>query len=243
MKLYYDLHIHSCLSPCGDKDMTPANIAGMAKLAGLSVVAISDHNTTRHCRAFSDCAKQYELLAVPAVEVTTKEEVHVLCLLPSLIAADDFDGYLYERLPDVKNRPDFFGEQLVMDCEDHLLAQEERLLTTATDISIYEIVALLEDYGGLAIPAHIDRTSNSVISNLGFVSKEMNFSVSEVTRRGNPVALGAENTALRGKPYITNSDAHYLTDIFDAAYYLEMESFTIQAALDAIKNGSGLMFF
>jgi len=223
--------------------MTPANIAGMAKLAGLSVVAVSDHNTTRHCRPFFDCAKRHGLLAVPAVEVTTKEEVHVLCLLPSLCAADDFDAYLYERLPDIKNRADFFGEQLVMDCDDHVMGQEERLLTAATEISIYEIVAVLESYGGLAIPAHIDRTSNSVISNLGFVSGEMNFSAAEVTRRGNPIALGAENTALRGKPYITNSDAHYLTDVLDAEYSLEISSFTVQAVIDAIKSGSGLARF
>ena len=240
MKLYYDLHLHSCLSPCGDKDMTPANIAGMAKLAGLSIVAVSDHNTTRNCRAFFECANKYELLAIPAMEVNTKEEVHVLCLLPSLAAAEDFDIFVSERLPAIKNRPDFFGDQIIMDSKDNVIGREERLLTSAADISIYEIVAVLGNYGGLAIPAHIDRSSNSVISNLGFVSKEMNFSVTEITRRGDPVALGADNAALRGKPYITNSDAHYLTDIFDAEYSLEIADFTIQSVLDAIKNGFGL---
>ena len=160
MNVYYDLHIHSCLSPCGDKDMTPANIAGMAKLAGLSVVAVSDHNTTRNCRAFFECAKQYDLLAVPAMEINTKEEVHVLCLLPSLAAAEDFDFFVYERLPDIKNKPDFFGEQLIMDSKDNVIGMEDRLLTTAADISVYEIVDVLKSYGGLAVPAHIDRTSN-----------------------------------------------------------------------------------
>ena len=220
--------------------MTPANIAGMAKLAGLSVVAVSDHNTTRNCRAFLECAKQYELLAVPAMEINTREEVHVLCLLPSLERAEDFDVFVYNRLPDIKNNPDFFGEQLIVDCRDNITGREDRLLTTAADISIYEIVDILDSYGGLAIPAHIDRSSNSVISNLGFVSKDMNISIAEITRRGNPDALGADNSVLRGKPYITNSDAHYLGDILDAEYSLEASAFTVQAVLDAIKKGSGL---
>lgn len=240
MKLYYDLHLHSCLSPCGDRDMTPANIAGMAKLAGLSVVAVSDHNTTRNCRTFSECAQKHGLLPVPAIEVNTKEEVHILCLLPSLAAAEDFDVFVYERLPDVKNRPDFFGEQLIVDACDNVIGQEERMLAGAVDISVYEIVSVLERYGGLAIPAHIDRSSNSVVSNLGFVSKEMNFSVAEVTRRGDVIALSAGNAALRGKPYITNSDAHYLTDIPDAEYFLDMDDFTVKSVLNAIKNGFGL---
>ena len=45
MKLYYDLHLHSCLSPCGSDDMTPADLAAMCALAGLDVVALTDHNT------------------------------------------------------------------------------------------------------------------------------------------------------------------------------------------------------
>lgn len=220
--------------------MTPANIAGMAKLAGLDVVAVSDHNTTRNCSAFFSCAKKHGLLPIAAMEVNTKEEVHVLCLLPSLAAAEDFGAFVYEKLPSVKNRPDFFGEQLIVDEQDNVIGCEERLLMGAAEVSIYEIVDILERYGGLAIPAHIDRTSNSVISNLGFVSKEMNFSVAEVTRRGNVVALGSDNAALRGKPYITNSDAHYLGDILDAEYTLDLVDFSTEAVLAAIKNGAGL---
>lgn len=174
------------------------------------------------------------------MELNTKEEVHVLCLLPSLAAAEDFDVFVYGKLPDIKNRSDFFGEQLIVDEQDNVKGREERLLVGASDISIYEVVAILESYGGLAIPAHIDRTSNSVISNLGFVSKEMNFSIAEVTRRGDVVALGADNSALRGKPYITNSDAHYLNDILDAEYSFDTADFTVEAVFEALKNGAGL---
>lgn len=240
MKLKYDLHLHSCLSPCGDKDMTPANIAGMAKLAGLSVAALSDHNTTRNCRAFLKCAREYNITGIPAMELNTKEEVHVLCLLPSLEAAEDFDVFVYSKLPDIRNRADFFGEQLLMNEQDLIVGEEPRLLTTATQISIYEVYGLLESYGGLAIPAHIDRSSNSVLSNLGFFSKEMGFSVVEVTRRADLFALAADHLFLRGKPYIVDSDAHYLSDIPDAEFTLETDESTPGKIIQAIKRGAGL---
>lgn len=240
MKLFYDLHLHSCLSPCGDREMTPASIAGMAFLAGLDAAAVSDHNTARHCRAFSACADRYGLLAVPAMELNTKEEVHVLCLFPELEAAEDFDAYVRAKLPGVQNHPDFFGEQLLVDEEDRVIGREEQLLTVGALISIYEVSGLMEACGGLAIPAHIDRESNSVLSNLGFVTPEMGFSASEVTRRGNVRTLGADNAALRGKPYITNSDAHYLQDIPDREFFLEAEERSAEAVIEAIRRGSGL---
>ncbi len=112
MKLYYDLHMHSCLSPCGADDMTPSNIAGMAALAGQKIVALADHNTTKNCPAFIHTAQSNGLLALPAMELTTREEAHVLCLLPSLEAADEFDRYVYARLPDIKNRPEIFGTSM-----------------------------------------------------------------------------------------------------------------------------------
>lgn len=240
MKLKYDLHLHSCLSPCGDRDMTPANIAGMAKLAGLSVVALADHNTTRNCSAFLKCTEKYNILGIPAMELNTKEEVHILCLLPTLEAAGDFDVFVYHKLPDIKNRVDFFGQQLVVNEEDFVVKEEQRLLTTATDVSIYEVCDLLERYGGVAVPAHIDRSSNSVLSNLGFISKEMGFSTVEVTRRADLFALAADHSALRGIPYITNSDAHYLHDIPDAEFSLDASEATAEEVIKAIKNGSGL---
>jgi len=240
MKLYYDLHIHSCLSPCGDGEMTPANIAGMAHLAGLNAVAISDHNTARHCRIFSDWADRYHLLAVPAMELNTKEEVHVLCLFPELEAAEDFDAYVRTKLPDIKNRPDFFGPQLILDGQDQVIGQEDRLLTAGTEISIYEVSSLMEPYGGLAIPAHIDRDSNSVLANLGFVTAEMGFDVTEITRLGDIQAISAENASLRGKPYVTNSDAHYLGDIPDAEYSVEAEDWSPRGVVEALRKGNGL---
>ena len=45
--MHYDLHIHSCLSPCADDSMTPHNICNMAKIKGLDLIAVTDHNSMR----------------------------------------------------------------------------------------------------------------------------------------------------------------------------------------------------
>lgn len=102
MNVYYDLHMHSCLSPCGADDMTPNNLVNMAALAGLQVIAVADHNTTKNVPAATKVGQQVGVLVVPAMELTTKEDIHVLCLLPDLDAAEAFREYVYARLPQRK---------------------------------------------------------------------------------------------------------------------------------------------
>jgi PHP family Zn ribbon phosphoesterase len=240
VKLKYDLHIHSCLSPCGDDEMTPANAAGMAMLAGLQVVALSDHNTARNCPAFLRAAEQLGLLAVPAMELTTAEEAHVLCLLPTLEAALELDRYVYARLPAIRNKPEIFGNQYIMDEEDQVLDEEERLLITATSIGVYDAAGLLRELGGIAIPAHIDRSSFSVLSNLGFVARDMGFEAVEITRSADKAALAAEHAELRGVPYLTDSDAHRLDALPDAEFQLEVTEQTPAGVIEAIRLGAGL---
>ena len=113
MRLTYDLHIHSCLSPCGDNDMTPANIAGMAAVKGLDVIAVTDHNSCRNCAPAMKMAEEYGVIALPGMELCTEEEVHVVCLFPDLYAAMDFDGYVYDKMLKIPNKEKIFGEQLL----------------------------------------------------------------------------------------------------------------------------------
>ena len=109
--LYYDLHLHSCLSPCGDDDMTPANIVGMAAVKGLDVIALTDHNSCKNCPAAMKHGEEYGVTVIPGMELTTSEEVHVVCLFPELNDALDFDQYVYERILPIKNKKNIFGEQ------------------------------------------------------------------------------------------------------------------------------------
>ena len=119
--LYYDFHIHSALSPCGDKDMTPNNIVNMAAISGLDTIAVSDHNTVGNVRSAIEAGKTCGVNVIPGMEVETSEEVHILTLYPSIEIAEDVAKEVYKKLPDIKNRTDIFGEQIFMDEEDNIL--------------------------------------------------------------------------------------------------------------------------
>ena len=233
MELYYDLHLHSCLSPCGSDDMTPANLAGMCMLAGLDVAALTDHNTVGNCRAFCRAAENLGLLALPGMELTTREEVHVVCLFPGLEEAEDFGALVYSRLPDRPNDAAIFGRQLQMNEYDELLGEEERMLAGASDVGVYEAAELAKSRGGIAYPAHVDRPSFSLLSNLGLWDPAMGFCLAELSRLGDPAKWGARSD-LNGVPFITSSDAHYLHEVPDAAHQLNVEEATPQGIIDAL---------
>ena len=179
-KYYYDFHIHSCLSPCGDDDMTPANIAGAATLAGLNIVALTDHNTARNCPAFLKAAKAYGIIGIAGMELTTAEDIHVVCLFEELSAALSFSDEIEKHRVLIKNRPEIFGKQQIMDEEDNILGEEEYLLSNATDISVEEVPALVKSFGGVCFPAHIDRTANGIVSVLGVFPEQSDFDAFEL---------------------------------------------------------------
>ena len=128
----YDLHIHSALSPCGDEDMTPNNIANMAYLKGLDVIAVTDHNSCRNVSAVQKCGANAGVTVIPGMEVETSEEVHMVCLFKSLNDAYEMEDYVTAHLPVIKNKPEIFGRQLVMDENDQITDIKENLLITAT---------------------------------------------------------------------------------------------------------------
>ena len=170
MGFSYDLHIHSCLSPCGDDDMTPPNIANMAALLGLDLIAVTDHNSCRNAGAVMEAARMLglPLRVLPGMEVTTAEEVHVVCLFPELAAAQAAGEEVEAALLPVKNKPEIFGHQWILGPGEERLGELETLLINATRLSIDEMPGFAKKYGGVAFPAHIDRTSNSVFANLGY---------------------------------------------------------------------------
>ncbi len=234
MRVFYDLHMHSCLSPCGADDMTPNNLVHMAALAGLQVIALSDHNTTKNVPAAVAVGARCGVLVVPAMELTTREDIHVLCLLPDLEQAEALRRYVYARLPQRKNRPKVFGHQYVMDENDRVLEEEPQLLAFGADIGIYEVKELLEMYQGLAIPAHIDRASYSLLGVMGLIDPAMGFRVYETT-------LGCDRQALTEKHrfsggFLSNSDAHDLTAILDGERTLEVEELTPRGVIAAVKR-------
>lgn len=237
-KLSYDLHIHSCLSPCGDEDMLPSNIVGMSFLKNLDIIAVTDHNTCKNCPAVLKLAEQYNMIALPGMELTTMEEVHVLCLFAELDDAIRFSEYVSSMLMKFPNDEKVFGKQEIYDEDDNRLGTEPYLLINATNISFDEMGKLMKEYHGIYIPAHLDKNSNSLISNLGFVSPDADFSVAELADITHLEELSKKNPYLYQCNIITNSDAHMLGNINEAVHFLECNARSRQDVIQALgRNG------
>ena len=222
-RYYYDFHIHSCLSPCGDDDMTPNNIAGMATLCGLNIVALTDHNSCKNCPAFFKAAKAYGIIPVAGMELTTAEDIHVVCLFEELDDALAFDKEIEERLIKVENRVNIFGKQQVMNEEDEQIAEFPYLLINATDIPIDGVPAVVEKYNGVCFPAHIDRDSNGIIATLGVFPDEPDFGVAEVRDAEALQELKERFPKLGDMLIVCGSDAHYLDQMRDKQAYFELD--------------------
>ena len=236
MKLYYDLHLHSCLSPCGDNDMTPYNLVNMAKIFGYDIIALTDHNTCANCRSAIEVGKQAGITVVPGMELCTSEEIHCVCLFPTAEKAIGFSDYIYGTLPKIKNKEKIFGEQLIMDTGDGILGKEEILLTTASSVSIDALPSLVSEYGGVCYPAHIDRNSYSIISSLGDFSPDLQVNCFELTPKANEKEYLEKYPATNGKLIIRSSDAHYLENMREPEFYIELQENTPQALIDYLKG-------
>ena len=193
MEYFADLHIHSCLSPCGDEDMTPANICGMAKLKGLDAIAICDHNSARNLPAAQELCDAYGLLLLPGMEITTREEVHLLGYFETVEAALAFGEMLRGHLP---------------------------------NLPLAEAAAQVTAFGGVPVPAHINRGANGLLINLGLMPPEPFYSTVEVWR-----LLPCDEGALRGRHVLHSSDAHYLGDIQEREHALRLREGTTSALL------------
>lgn len=221
--LYYDFHIHSALSPCGDEDMTPNNIVNMAAISGLDAIAVSDHNSVKNVRAAMEVGKSVGVAVIAGMEVETEEEVHILTLYPSPDAAEAAAAEVYKSLPDIKNRPEIFGRQFIMDAEDNITGIEEKLLISPAAMSVNRLFDVVKSVGGLFIPAHVDRHSYSVLTNLGFIPDDLDIRRIEVSKSTADLAAYLDGRPeLKKYEIMRNSDAHYLADISQRGAYLEI---------------------
>ena len=218
----YDLHIHSCLSPCGDADMTPQNIAGMASLNGLSIVALTDHNSTANCPAFFKAAEQYGICPVAGMELTTAEEIHMLCLFPDLKTAQYFDDFVTKNRVCFPNDAEVFGEQQIMGEQDEIIGTVPFLLPPATGLTVDDAIAKIREIGAFICPAHIDKRSNAMVEILGTVPCAYNFSAVECHDRPSTAFIAAHG--LTNTKILYNSDAHYLWEISDARNCLHLDT-------------------
>lgn len=219
----YDLHIHSCLSPCADDDASPANIAGMAALNGLQIAALTDHNSTRNCPAFFEAAHRAGVIPIAGMELTTAEDIHVVCLLPSLDAADEFQRTVDRHIVVVRNRPEIFGHQYIMDAEDTVIREEENLLINATSLTLEQAFDCCFDCGGVCYPAHIDRASNGILAVLGAFPELPVYTAYELHDAASAASLSQQFPQLSHMVRVVSSDAHELGAIAEAENCVMLE--------------------
>ena len=206
------MHIHSVLSPCGERDMTPVNIVAYAAAMGLEIIAVSDHNAIGNVRAAVEVGEALDVLVVPAAEIQSNEDIHILCLFPDVDSLERF----YARLPfnDLKNRPEVFGEQLIVNSDDEVVGTEDRLLLQAVNAGEIEI--------------HVDRTAFGMVAVLGAVPDE--YTAVEFTGQG-------DESGFPGKRVLRSSDAHTLSDIGKNRNFIELPEKTARALIDYLKSG------
>ena len=228
MKLFYDFHIHSCLSPCGDEDSTPNNIVNMALLKGLNAIALSDHNTGKNCPAAMAVGKKNGLVVLPAMELTTCEDIHILCLFEKYEDLQKLENHIQDTRLKIRNKPEVFGRQLIMNENDEVTGEEETLLIVSSGISVDEAAALVKGFGGIPVPAHIDKQANGIVGILGAFDYGLGFDIVECT--------GDADVNL---PKITDSDAHYLWDISEAEHFIEAETCSAHGVFEALKKLAG----
>lgn len=236
MLIRADLHIHTVLSPCGDLEMSPANILQTAVKKGLQLIGITDHNSTRQAELIREYSKKYPVFVLAGAEVTTKEEVHCLTFFPGREQLTAFQAYLDIHLPSIPNNPEKIGDQVVANLQDQIIYEEKKLLLSALDQSIEEIETKVRQLDGIFIPAHINKPRFSILSQLGFIPPALHYDALELSPYSSVKDFIRMHPELRNASFIQSSDAHYLSDIGKVSTFLNMETFSFQNIREAIRK-------
>jgi 3',5'-nucleoside bisphosphate phosphatase len=218
-----DLHVHTVLSPCGDLEMSPAAIVETAARRGIDILGITDHNSTKHGPLVNKLAQKKGIFVLCGAEVTTREEVHCLAFFENFEILGAFQQYLDSHLPYIKNDPRYFGYQVVLDEEEMIVEEEERLLISGLDQGLDQVEEEVHRLGGLFIPAHIDRPKYSLTSQLGFVPPGLKADALEVSRFTTPEKIAEQFPWIASYTFIRSSDAHHPDAIGFGITIFEME--------------------
>jgi PHP family Zn ribbon phosphoesterase len=203
-----DLHIHSCLSPCGELTIYPRKIVERALDQGLDIIAVSDHNTAENAAAVLQVAQGTGLTALPGMELTSEEEVHILGLFESMDEVLHVQEEVFRKLPQVQGNDSFLKDQVIVNKDDEVTGFSPHYLITATQLNVYEIVRLIHQCGGLAIASHIDREAFSIISQLGFIPSNLELDALEISPLLSIPEARAAYKPYAHLPLVRFSDAH-----------------------------------
>jgi len=229
-----DLHIHTCLSPCGDLDMSPGNIIRKARDKGLQVISITDHNSTLNVQVCIELGEENGVFVIPGCEVNTDEEVHCLCYFPNMDAINRFQLYLDSKMRNFEIDTNRFGCQVAVDKNDVIIYEEKRSLFLGISDGIDKLEKVVHELDGIFVPAHIDKLKNSIYSQLGFIPPNLRYDALEISRNITVEKFIRLHPELTNARFLTNSDAHYIEGIGAVCNKLEMKSTDWESFKNAI---------
>ena len=227
------MHIHSSLSACGEDIMSPQNILKKAEQSGLNLISITDHNAVAHSILINKVKKESPVNIIFGVELTTKEEVHLLGYFPDEFSIRKMGKTIIDYLPKMENRASFFGYQLIYDEKGEIIEIDHLLRQNALQLSLDELIEYIHQLGGIAIPAHINREYCSIKSQIGFLDPKSDFDAVELSRFEWENKKHNIGDLLEGFPVISGSDSHFLDDI--GTFYIEVED-NIIVDFDSLKD-------
>lgn len=236
-----DFHIHTLLSPCAEVEMTPHHIVMRAAEYGVGALAITDHNSSANVLAAVRAGERYDVKVFPGMEVECAEEAHIIALFDNLKQLNAWQAIVDKNMNGMKNDAEKFGGQFVVDDDDNFLYEEERMLHGPLRLTAVEVVAGVRNLGGIAIAAHVDRPSYSIVGQLGFIEPDFGFAAAELSLAGWQRGVPSKLQRLTGYlPWVTDSDAHNILDFVEGPKNLiTVENLTVAELLLALKNEQG----
>ncbi len=233
-----DLHIHTCLSPCADLEMYPSAIVEKSLDERLDAIAVCDHNSSENVPYVMKAARGKPLVVLPGMEITSREEVHLIALFDKLDGLRMLQRKIYDFLPGENNEA-VFGCQAIVNELDDVEGFNDRLLIGATELSIEEIVMDVHELGGLAVASHIDRQGYGIISHLGFIPPDLRLDALEVSSRMGLKEARREFPELYRMAFIESSDAHFIRDIARGSTAIRLKEMTLKELKMAFQRREG----
>jgi len=234
-----DLHMHTCLSPCAEIDMTPREIVTASLERGLNLIAITDHNSAENVEAARKAADGTGLVVLAGMEVTSSEEVHVIALFESPDDAGALQDIVHKNLPAGENDERLYGHQIIVNENNEVMGFNRRLLIGATKLTAHALLDLIKSLGGISIASHVDREAFSVLSQLGFIPEDLCFDALELSPHMSRDKAETAFQGLKRFPWVSFSDAHYVKDIGKRITTFTMREPSLDEMRRAFRNADG----